>query len=390
MFGRSPRERPGQREPGTTAPQVVVVEGDGSITERLARSCPEFRVEHAHHVDDAIKGALGPTMVVLGSDASNSATLDRVEELCDIVPSHELTVVLAVSKITTTLLRRALRAGISDVVDVAAAHDLEDALRRISSRAAQRVAGGGAMRGRVVAVFSPKGGVGTTTLAINLAAQHSGGPANVIVDADLPFGDVAIGLGVEPGNSLADATGSDLDLARLEGLLKSPTGADVRALVAPSDPARAELIGPADVARTLDLCREIANLVVVDTASAFDDITLSVFETADDIVVVTTPDVAAIKNVKVALQTLHQLGIPDERVHVVVNRVPAHPNVRVSDIEKALGVNTMSIPEDPAVGKATFHAVPVATEAPRSAATKALSEMAMQLQLADLSHSSAA
>ncbi len=391
MFGRAPREQTAQAD-SASEPRVVVVDVDGGLTERLIATCPEFRVDQVQHVDDAIKTALGPTTVVLGPEASTSSTLDRVEELRDLSPSTNLTVVLAVAKITTAVLRRALRAGISDVVDVAVPDDLEDALRRVASRAADRQSVGSndtSRRGRVIAVFSPKGGVGTTTIAVNLAAQHGATP-NVVVDTDLPFGDIAICLGIEPGNSLADATGSDLDRARLDTLLRPSSGGEMRALVAPSDPARAEVVTSADVVRTLDLCREVANATVVDTASAFDDITLAVLELADEIVIVTTPDVASVKNVKIALQTMNQLEIPIDRIRVVVNRLPAKPMLRVADIERALGVKVTSVPEDPAVARATFHGVPVVTEAPRAPASKALSRLGDQLQLTDIADINAA
>jgi pilus assembly protein CpaE len=241
----------------------------------------------------------------------------------------------------------------------------------------------------VIAVFSPKGGVGTTSVAINIAARRGSVP-NVIVDTDLPFGDIAISLGVDPGNSLADATGSDLDLARLEGLIRPAAGGEMRALVAPADPARAELVTAPDVTRTLDLCRELSPAVVVDTASAFEDITLAVLEMADEIVVVTTADVAAVKNVKIALQTLNQIGIDTDRVRVVVNRFPPHPLLRVADIERALGVSVMTIPEDPAVARAAFHGVPVVSEAPRSAAAKAFGRLAEDLRITEASDLSAA
>src|SRR5205085_10864919 len=170
---RQPEPRTGTPQPSVTGLRVVVVEGDGELTERLVTTCAEFDLDQVNHVDDAIKGALGPTIVVLGPDASTSGTLDRVEELRDLSPVNDLTVVVAVWKITTALLRRSLRAGISDVVDLNEPDDLEHALRRIASRAAQRSisVSGASRRGRVIAVFSPKGGVGTTTVAINLAAR---------------------------------------------------------------------------------------------------------------------------------------------------------------------------------------------------------------------------
>ncbi len=382
MFNRSARERDEAKPPAPGAgPRLVVVEAHGMLTDRLVATCPDFAIDQVSHVDDAIKGALGPTIVVLGPDASNSMTLDRVEELAELSPTPGLTVILVANKITTALLHRALRAGISDVVSPTSTSDLEEAIQRVASRSAlHHLSNVQDTRGRLIAVFSPKGGVGTTTVAINLAAQRvPGGANNVIVDADLPFGDVAISLGLEPSNSLADATGSDLDVPRLASLFATPKGADIRALAAPSEPAQAELITAHDVLRTLDLCRDIAPMVVVDTASAFDDITLAVLEAADDIVIVASAELAAIKNVKIALQTMRQLGLSESRMHVVLNRVPAHPGLRSADIERALGISTLSIPEDGAVSKAALHGVPVVVEAPKAGVTRALARLHAQL-----------
>jgi len=390
MFRKQMREAESARDV-TRGPQVVVVERDGKLTLRLSESCPEFVVEEAHYIDDAVKDAVGPTIIVLGPEASGEATLDRVEELRELAPTSELTFIVVVAKITTHLLRRALRAGISDVVTAASKTDFEMAIRRaVTRQTVQLLTTQHEQRGRLVAVFSPKGGVGTTMIAINIAAMHAaGGPPNVIVDADLPFGDVALSLGIEPTNTLADATGSDLDMTRLAGLFASAKGAELRALIAPSDPAQAEVITSHDVLRTLELCREVAPLVVVDTASAFDDITLGVLEAADEIVIVATPDLASVKNVKIALQTMRQLGLSDSRMHVVLNRVPARPGLRAADIEKALGIATISIPDDPAVGKAELHGVPVVVEAPKAAVSRALIRLTEQLVQSELAHTNA-
>ncbi|MBA2608902.1 MAG: AAA family ATPase [Actinobacteria bacterium] len=387
MFNRAGRDRephtPPERESG---PRVVVVETHGAIMERLMAHGAEFKLDQVNHVDDAIKGVLGPTIVVLGPDASTSATLDRIEELAELSPTPGLTVILVANKITTPLLRRALRAGISDVVSPTSQTDLEDAIRRVVARSAwHQLAAPQEQRGRLIAVFSPKGGVGTTTVAVNLAASSTpGGAPNVVVDADLPFGDVAISLGLEPANSLADATGSDLDMPRLATLFATPKAVDIRALAAPSEPSQAEMISAHDVLHTLDLCCEIAPMVVVDTASAFDDITLAVLEAADDIVIVASTDLSAIKNVKIALQTMRQLGLSDSRMHVVLNRVPARPELRAADIQRVLGLPTTSIPEDAAVAKAALHGVPVVIEAPKAAVSRALTRLRENLLHAEL------
>ncbi|MEY2468333.1 MAG: pilus assembly protein CpaE [Actinomycetota bacterium] len=389
MFARP--SRAARPEP-TAAPglRIAVVELDGDLTARVAALFPEHATEHVQHVDDAIKGVFGPTVVVIGPDAMSEATLQRIEELRDIAPSPSLCVVLAVPKISTAVLRRALRAGISDVADSTSDTELFDVLERAMARVQTILAPGGvdAPAGRVVAVFSPKGGVGTTTVAVNLAASPRVDlRPHMIIDADLPFGDVAVSLSLDPKNSLADATGSDLDTARLKGLLQRSSSDETLALVAPADPSRAELISAADVGRAIELSRQLASLIVVDTAAAFDDVTLAVLEHADDVVLVSTTDVASVKNAKIALQTLKQLDVAPGRITLVLNRVPSHPALPVADIEKALGLKAVCIPEDAAVAKATHRAAAVVVESPKAGASRAYARLSDQLGLSSLTNS---
>ncbi len=389
MLRRPTRDKPPAPPPVFSAAlHIAVVDSGDVLTTRLTELFADLPVVHVDHVDDAIKGAIGPTVVVIGPDAMSEATLLRVEELRDIAPAPSLCVVLAVARMSTGVLRRALRAGISDVASATSDEELTDVIRRATSRVKQALPSDAiaAAPGRIVAVFSPKGGVGTTTVAVNLAnTPRSDGRPHVIVDADLPFGDVAVSLGIDPSSSLADATGPDLDLVRLRSLFSHQEGRDVLALAAPADPARAELITAADVVRTLELCRQFASLVVVDTASAFDDVTLAVLEVADDIVLVAGTDVASVKNARIALQTMRQLDVASDRIQLVLNRVPSHPTLSVADIEKALGHKAACIAEDAAVTKASDRATAVVVERPRAAASRALAQLAERLGLSSAS-----
>ena len=198
----------------------------------------------------------------------------------------------------------------------------------------------------------------------------------MLLDADLPFGDVAVNLGLDPTHSLADAMGADLDEARLQTSLLRHDRCSMLALVGPPDPARAELITAASVGRVIDLLRGMSDAVIVDTASAFDDVTLAVLERADDIVLVTGCDVASVKNAKVARHTLQLLQIPESRIHLVINRVPAKTLLSVADVEKALGPATCVVPDDPAVARASHEGTAVVLDAPRSPAARALTRLA--------------
>jgi pilus assembly protein CpaE len=149
--------------------------------------------------------------------------------------------------------------------------------------------------------------------------------------------------------------------------------------LAPPDPARAEVITAADVTRTIELCRQISPLVVIDTSSAFDEVTLSILDQADDVVVVASTDVTSVKNAKVALDTLHRLGVAPSHIFLVLNRVPARPLLAINDVERVLGLKAHCIPEDEAVAESA-HAGRALVRDGKSKAAKAISALAVQFE----------
>jgi pilus assembly protein CpaE len=381
MFGR--RERGEAAGPSvSSAVQVVVVEDEPLLVERITRLFGHLEVKRVGHVDDAIKTARQPTVVIVAPDQATEETLDRIDTLRHAESAGFVTVLLIVQSMSTTILRQAMRAGVSDVLPASCKDpELADLVRAGIERVEHiGMLGDGSERGRVVAVFSPKGGAGTTTVATNLAIAATRPGANpILVDADLPFGDVAITLGLDPTQSLADATGADMDQLRLRSLLVPESVSGLRTLLAPADPARAEVITAADVTRTLDLCRQIASLVVVDTSSAFDEVTLSILDQADDVVVVSAPDVVSVKNAKVALDTLHRLGVGQSHTFLVLNRVPAKPLLPVGDVERVLGLKAHCVPEDEAVAESAHAGRPLVRD-PKSKAAKAITALAVQFE----------
>lgn len=382
MFGR--RERSGAGDPpAPAAVQIVVVEAEPTIVGRVTRLFTHLEVTSVGHVDDAIKTARQPTVVVIGPDRATADTLERVDTLRHAESAGLVTVVLVPETVSTTILRQAMRAGVSDVLDSSCKDAELGELVRSGIERVEHLGFGGkhGQRGRVVAVFSPKGGAGTTTIATNLAiaASRPGAVAPILVDADLPFGDVAITLGLDPIQGLADATGADLDHQRLRSLLVNEPSSGLRTLLAPADPARAEVITAADVTRTLGVCRGCAPVVFVDTSSSFDEVTLSILEQADAVVVVASTEVATVKNAKVALDTLQRLGVARSDVFLVLNRVPGRPLLAVSDVERVLGHKAFCVPEDEAVAEAA-HAGRALVRDPRSKAAKAIVALAVQFE----------
>jgi pilus assembly protein CpaE len=217
--------------------------------------------------------------IVIGPAVDLEATAALADTLRVTRPA--VSVILIRRRVDTSVLAEALRSGMREVVDerdltglgsaVTRAQQMWHALTGASSASLE------GNRGRLVTVFSPKGGVGKTTLAVNLAVALSQGGAKkvCVVDLDLAFGDVAITLQLFPARTIADAVHleSGLDFPVLEPLLTNYRD-QLSALVAPVQPDAKDSIPASLVGRILNLLKSHFDHVVVDTSPAFDEYVL--------------------------------------------------------------------------------------------------------------------
>ena len=196
--------------------------------------------------------------------------------------------------------------------------------------------------GQVVTFFSPKGGVGRTTLAVNfaVAAKTELGKKVVLVDGGLQFGDVGVLLNLNPKNqSIADVaremSGAG-DLETLEStLIDHSTG--VRVLMAPPSPEMAELVGPDHVTRIIAALRQTHDLVVVDCSPMLQDVTLAFLDQSDIVLTVLTLEITNIKNIRQFLALVEQLGYPEGKVQLLLNRSDSGYGIRLHDVESSIG-----------------------------------------------------
>jgi len=195
--------------------------------------------------------------------------------------------------------------------------------------------------GRIVAVFGPKGGVGRTTLAVNLAvaAATELGKKTCLVDASFQFGDVGVLLNLNPKNkSVADLI-PELEAGEIDSLdtFLINHSAGIRVLLAPPSPEMAELITPAGTKHMLEALRATHDLVVVDCMSSFNDTTLAILDLADVVLTMLSLEITSIKNIRLFLEVAEQLGYESDKVRLVLNRADSSLGIRVADVEHSIG-----------------------------------------------------
>jgi pilus assembly protein CpaE len=235
--------------------------------------------------------------------------------------------------------------------------------------------------GRLITVFSTKGGAGKSVIAVNLAvtlARRSTRPV-VLVDADLQFGDVAVMLKLAPQHTIVDAVNAidKLDGPLLQSLLARHDPSELLVMPAPLEPAFADQIGSSQMLRIIELLRQTSEFVVVDAPAYFNDVVLGLIEASDDVLLVAGMDIPNIKNVKIGLQTLRLLNIPLSKLKLILNRANSKVKLDVGEVERTLGIKAdCLVPSDVVVPQSVNRGTPVVLDAPKSGVAKSLEQLA--------------
>lgn len=237
-------------------------------------------------------------------------------------------------------MRRAMLAGARDfLTKPPMADELISAVRRagqmaqversktaqaaVASAAVAHQMGGSLSNGKVIMVYSPKGGVGTTTVAVNLAVALNNAETNVaLVDAKLQYGDVAIFLNEQGKNTILDLAprADELDAEVVESVMIKHAASGLHILAAPTRPEQAEQVTAEQFSKLIKRLRQLYAYIVLDTSSALNDITLAALDACDVVVLLVTQDIPAIKNVRTFLDLLNSIGVKRERVCFIMNK----------------------------------------------------------------------
>lgn len=332
------------------------------------------------------------TLVVIGPDVPTDEALGFTARLRLERPA--VGVVLLRQHVDVAVLTHALQAGVREVVaagDRAALSAACGRSREISRRTATRAPVGGLEQarreGQVVTVFAAKGGVGKTTVAINLgvALAEGTGQRVCVVDLDLSFGDVAISVGLDPERTVVDGLpmAGHLDPTGAASLLtRYRPGLDM--LLAPVTPGDAERVPPALVGELLAVLRDMYDFVVVDTPAQFSEHVLVAMDASAHHVLLTTPDTPALKNLRVTLDMLDLLSYPREIRSVVLNRSDSKVGLTVEDVERVVRAPIAAqVPSSRAVPVSINSGVPITVSNAAHPVSQALTRFAQQ-RLLDL------
>ena len=302
---------------------------------------------------------LVPDVVLMDINMPDMDGIAATEQLASIVPGAA--VVMMSVQGEADYLRRSMLAGAREfLVKPFSSDELTASIRQVSARERDKQSrmavtttatagaatngtrsGDPAEPGSVVAVFSPKGGVGRTTVAVNLAvaAATELGKKVVIIDGSFQFGDVGVLLNLNPkSKSIADLI-PELEAGELESIdtfLINHT-AGIRVLLAPPSPETAEMITASGVKKVLERLRADHDLVVVDCTSYFNDTTLAILDAADVILTMLSLEITSIKNMRLFLEVAEQLGYEKGKVRLVLNRADSALGIRVADVEHSIG-----------------------------------------------------
>lgn len=337
-------------------------------------------VETGQLVNRALADDGREVLVVVGPDIDTQSACDLAAQVRLERPG--VGVVLLRRQPEVAVLAKALRHGIREVVAFGDLTALDAACRRsleLSNALADAGVGEGAGPGRIVTVFSAKGGVGKTTIATNLGVYlATTGSRVLLVDLDLAFGDVAISLQLAPSRSASDliAMSGHLDPQGLaSAVTRHSSGLDT--LCAPDAPADAELIPAATTAQLLSVARGMYDFVIVDTPPTFSEHVLATFDATDVSILIATMDVSAVKNLRLTLDTMDQLGYPKQSRVIVLNRSDIRAGLKPAEVAAAIRHPIdVSIPDSLDVPASINRGVAIVVDEPEHPVSVALRRLA--------------
>ena len=366
----------------STSGKIFLVVEDGLDPRPIEEALPRGANVESARLDSAPNGRsplahAGDAELLLVACASDSEhALELIQSARRQLQSHPPVVVLYAGS-PNGFMERAFEAGADDLITLP--QPQEQLAFALEKALARRRGQNGSQPGTMIAVLGPKGGTGKTLVACNLAQALAGGGASpVLVDLDLQFGDVGLALGLRPERTIYDlaVAGGSLDADKIESYLaRHESGAS--ALLAPVRPDQAASVSPAFLRSVFELLRSRHDFVIVDTQPAFTPEVIAAIDGASNLCLVGMLDALSLKDTKIGLETLQQMGYDTREVALVLNRADTNVGISPSDVERLLGRRPdVLVPSDRAIPSAITEGRTIVEVAPQSEAARAFTSLA--------------
>jgi pilus assembly protein CpaE len=247
------------------------------------------------------------------------------------------------------------------------------------------ISGSSAYNGKIIMVYSPKGGTGCTTVATNLAISLANEETKVaLVDGDLQFGDVAVFLNEQGKNTVLDLAprADELDPDIVKEVLLTHAASGVKVLAAPSRPELAEGVTGEQFSKVVQYLRQLFSYTVIDTSSYLTDVVLSIIDISDLIILITTQDIPSIKNSKAFLSLIDGMKINRKRVLFMMNKYNKEIKITPEKIGESLKQPVVAVipQDDKIVGNSVNRGVPFILDNKTQPVGRSLSSLSDQVR----------
>jgi pilus assembly protein CpaE len=363
--------------------QTLLVVSDDSLAESTIRAAlPSTTSIRFVPLRDALDSAaelvadVAPNVVLVSCSSNVEWGLRVIGDMAALKPSRPI--IALYDGNPNGFMEPAFRAGADDLIVLPQPPDqLAFEIQKIVAR--RRGPGSEGLRGELITVLGPKGGTGKTVTATNLAvALADSGARPLVIDLDLQFGDVGLALGLKPEQTIFDlvTAGGSLDAEKIAGFaIRHFSGAF--ALLAPTRPDQAAVVTTGFLRDLFTVARRSYDFVIVDTAPAFSPEVIVAIDASSQLCLVGMLDALSLKDTKIGLETLKQMGYSTDDVTLVLNRADSSVGISLSDVYSLLKKDPdVLIPSDRAIPRALTVGETIYEADPKSGAGRAFESLA--------------